>query len=105
MGPARTGPTPKTPKRRLTGSKPGEVNARDVQVSFLESAGWSGLIGSILEGMELLGQQLQDSTPWMALSFPLEVVAVVVIVSFVLIFIPKLWLQKRSDNKPDRRRL
>jgi len=98
MGPARTGPTPKTPKRRLTGSKPGEVNARDVGWSLLESLGWTG----IPTGISALGYELRDSLPLIALSFPLEIVLIVAITAFVLIFAAKLWNRKRADNRPRR---
>jgi len=93
------------PKRRLTGSVSGSLNSRDVKVSAYESAGWSGLIGGVASGIEMIGYELRDSIPWLALSFPMEIVAATVIVAFTLIFVSKLWLQKRSDNRPDRRRL
>lgn len=86
------------PKRRMTGSASGKLNSRDVGVSAAESAGWSLTLGGAIEGVNLFAHQLQDSIPWIALSFPLEVVATVAAVAFLLIFITKLLSQKRSDN-------
>ncbi len=85
--------------RRETGSKPGKLNSKDVGVSAAESAGWSLSIGGAVEAVNLFGHQLQDSIPWIALSFPLEVVAGTAAVAFLLIFLTKLWMQKRSDNR------
>lgn len=87
------------PKRRQTGSPSGRINSRDVGVSAAESAGWSLTLGGAIEGVNLFAHQLQDSIPWIALSFPMEIVAAVAAVAFLLIFLTKLWLQKKSDNR------
>lgn len=97
--------TKSRPKRRLTGSIQGRLNSRDVKVSAAESAGWTGAITGAVTGVEMIGREIQGSIPWIALSFPIHIVAITAVVSFVLIFVSKLWNQKRSDNRPGRERL
>lgn len=92
------------PPRRMTGSEPGRLNGKDIAVSAGESAGWSGAIGTAvggaITGLSTFGYELRDSLPWVALSFPIEIVAATALVAFALIFITKLYRRKQADNRP-----
>lgn len=88
----------------MTGSGPGKLNKSDVGWSAFESARWSAVISGAFYGMEAFGYQLREALPWFALSFPMDVTATLAVVSFVLIFVAKLWNRRRSDNRPGRER-
>lgn len=79
--------------RRLSGSPTGKINAVDVARSF-----GAGKWMAVTSALSFIGNEIRDLLPYLIAVLPLKTIAAIAFVSFGLIFVNSLIVQKRSDN-------
>lgn len=88
---------PRVPKR-LSGSPAGKINAIDVARSF-----GAGKWMAVTSALSYVGHEIRNLLPYLIAVLPLKTIAAIAFLSFGLIFVNSLVVQKRSDNTDQER--